>query len=125
MKTLPRILLLDDDDGIALLCLRMLQGTQLSMITSGTVAQALWLMSVQPFDLAICDIGLPDGDGLDFLARFKALCPAAPAIVITASRDPENERLAAQLGVKHFLRKPFRMEDFTSAVRESLPSGRP
>ncbi|MBI3553329.1 MAG: response regulator [Elusimicrobia bacterium] len=122
MKRAPLALLLDDDDAIARLCLRLLQGKELTLITAGTIAQARWLAKSQRFDLLLCDLGLPDGDGLDFVAHFKAEYPAVPAIVMTgAPRRGQAER-AAGLGVARFLLKPFNTHEIKEAVRAALAS---
>ncbi|MEO8351073.1 MAG: DUF4388 domain-containing protein, partial [Chthoniobacteraceae bacterium] len=73
-------------------------------------------------DLFMMDIGLPDGNGLEFLWRMSSAHPNAKAIVLTATPLPEYQMSSAALGVLHFLEKPINPEQLIDIVRCSLSS---
>ena len=70
--------------------------------------------------LFIVDIGLPDGDGIDFLCEMSMLHPESRALVITATPTDDFRERARQLGVLHFLPKPLERRTLLEAVRNLL-----
>ena len=75
--------------------------------------------------LFIVDIGLPDGDGIDFLCEMSMLHPEARALIITATPTEDFRARAKQLGVLHFMAKPLDRRALLDAVKSLLtpPSG--
>ena len=57
--------------------------------------------------LFIVDIGLPDGDGIDFLCEMSMLHPESRALIITSTPTDDYRERAKQLGVLHFMAKPL------------------
>ncbi len=70
--------------------------------------------------LFIVDIGLPDGDGIDFLCEMSMLHPQARALVITSTPSDDFRERATQLGVLHFMTKPLERRALLDAVRNLL-----
>jgi hypothetical protein len=70
--------------------------------------------------LFIVDIGLPDGDGIDFLCEMSLLHPDARALIITSSPTDDSRERARRLGVLHFLAKPLERKILLDAVRRLL-----
>ncbi len=66
--------------------------------------------------LFIVDIGLPDGDGIDFLCEMSMLHPEARALIITATPTDDFRQRAQQLGVLHFMAKPLDRRALLDAV---------
>jgi DNA-binding response OmpR family regulator len=66
--------------------------------------------------LFIVDIGLPDGDGIDFLCEMSMLHPDSRALIITATPSDDFRERARQLGVLHFMAKPLDRRMLLSAV---------
>ncbi|MEO6785896.1 MAG: response regulator [Chthoniobacteraceae bacterium] len=66
--------------------------------------------------LFIVDIGLPDGDGIDFLCEMSMLHPESRALVITATPSDDFRERARQLGVLHFMAKPLDRRTLLNAV---------
>jgi two-component system, NarL family, response regulator LiaR len=56
-------------------------------------------------DIVIVDIGLPDGSGLDVMARYQAECPEASFVVLTSHESPEELKHALQLGASAYCLK--------------------
>lgn len=114
------ILILEDDPNIVRICTRALAGLGLSVIAVGTVAEAVTLVRSRDFALFISDLRLPDGRGLPVVAQFRELRPQASAIVMTGSPNVESEEEAKRLGILAYLRKPFSVDAFQTAVRGAL-----
>lgn len=72
-------------------------------------------------DVALIDIGLPDGMGTALIAELAAEVPAAP-VVLALSGDPATRSLALAAGAVGFFDKPFRgLADFQRAILQHLP----
>lgn len=114
-----RIYLVEDDANLNLILSSYLkqEGWQvLSFLTGNTANQAL----VDPPDLWILDIMLPDIDGYELLKRIKARSPQVPVIFISA-RDADIDRiLGLELGSDDYLPKPFLPRELVIRTRKLL-----
>ena len=86
-----------------------------NLVTCQSIAEARHTITAQQIDLLIVDIGLPDGDGIDFLCEAALLQPQATAIIITATPTEVNRARAEQLGVVQVLSKPIIKEKLVAA----------
>ncbi len=97
------------------------RGYQVDSAASG--ASALDLARQCHPRLIILDLGLPDMDGLEVVARVRAVC-AVPILVISA-RDAEVAKIGAMdAGASDYLAKPFGMDELVRRVRAILASSR-
>jgi two-component system KDP operon response regulator KdpE len=87
--------------------------------TAATADAALTKMAAEPCDVMILDLGLPDTDGKEVIARVREWSDA-PIIVLSA-RDLESEKIAAlDLGADDFVNKPVGVGELLARVRASL-----
>ena len=91
-----------------------------TLLTAGSIAQAREQMAGKFVDLFIVDIGLPDGDGIDFLCEAAVLQPQATAIIVTATPSEDNRARAEQLGVVQLLSKPIQRAALCGAICKLL-----
>jgi CheY-like chemotaxis protein len=91
-----------------------------NLLTAGTLAEARKLAEEKLIELFIVDIGLPDGDGIDFLCEMAILQPQATAVIVTASPTDDNRARAEQLGIIQLLSKPINREKLVEAVSKLL-----
>jgi len=111
-----RILLVEDDDSLR-------KGIELKLAREGhevqsadTVAAALELLTRQRFELAILDISLPDGSGLDVCQQIRAESPETHILMLTA-RDTEMDIVIGyDMGADDYLTKPFSVSVLTGKV---------
>jgi CheY-like chemotaxis protein len=90
------------------------------LVICASVAEARNIITDRPIDLLIVDIGLPDGDGIDFLCEAALLQPQATALIITATPTEANRARAEQLGVVQVLTKPINKEKLVAASMSLL-----
>ena len=112
---MARILLIEDDPDVLQLMEHVLLDYGHDVATAETVAIARILLAAQPFDLAICDVNLPDGSGLDVADAAKAR--GIEALVVT------GYGLTIQAGVLSaydYLLKPLRGHELIAGIERRL-----
>ncbi len=77
----------------------------IDILTAARRDQALACIAQQPFDLAMIDLGLPDGDGVDVVAALRRAQPKALPVVVTIYDDDEHLFPALQAGAFGYLLK--------------------
>ena len=91
-----------------------------TLYTAGSLAAAREIIVDKAIDLFIVDIGLPDGDGIDFLCEAAILHPQATGIIVTATPTEEHRARAEQLGIVQLLSKPIQREKLVASVKKML-----
>ena len=76
---------------------------------------------LQPINVVVLDLNLPDVNGIDLCARIHELNPKLPVVVCTGSTDAANEDGMMNMGVRWYFRKPVPMADLLASVEGSLP----
>ncbi len=116
-----RVLILDDESSLRTALFRVLDRKGLNVITANKIEEAKVLcQSDTHLDLAIVDLNLPDGDGIEFMAHLKALSPATEVIILTGHASIESAIRATQKGAFHFVTKPFNLEELMSLIEKAL-----
>lgn len=103
------VLVVEDDP----LCQRMLNNLlsdqhAIANASDGTGAVDRYL-AVAP-DIMFLDLGLPYADGFDVLKQIMAIDPEAYVVIISGSSDSDSVALAAALGARGFIPKPFPLD---------------
>jgi len=117
---MSRILIVDDD----LASCRTLelhfrsQGHQIA--TAHSAEEGLAAAARQTPELIILDIRLPGRSGLQALPDFKAACPEARLIMITAFHDMDSTIQAMQRGADDYIQKPIDIDELDDAVAKAL-----
>jgi DNA-binding NtrC family response regulator len=117
----PRILIVDDDATLRTALFRALDRKGYQVITAASRKEAEMIsQSEKPIDLALLDLHLPDGDGLELMAHVKGLHSKAQVIILTGFGTIENAVNATQKGAFHFVTKPFNLEEVISLIERAL-----
>jgi len=111
-----KILLVDDDVAILKLCAITLRADGHVVVTCERGSQALQAALREEFDLAICDLNLPDIHGLEVVRAIKMHAPALSVIVMSALDPAEWTAHALEAGAGHFLSKPVRLDALRDEV---------
>ena len=113
------ILLVEDDRSLGeSLQARLSSGGQFVQWCSTRESATAAALS-KPFDLAIIDIGLPDGDGFQ-VARAIAERQNLPFLFLTAMNDAEFRLRAFELGAVDYIPKPFHLKELLLRVERAL-----
>lgn len=110
MDKSERILIVDDDADSALALSKLLERSAHSVKTAGNSAEALAVAAAQPLDLVLCDVGLPDGNGLDLMQQLREQYDL-PCIAITGHALDDEPGLY----VAHLM-KPVDFEELRRAI---------
>lgn len=81
--------------------------------------QARLLVDRHRPELAVVDLSLPDGDGLDLVVELRLLEQPCACVIVTNNLEASVARIAAGLGVSEFLTKPVELERLVMAVHEA------
>ncbi len=112
------ILVVDDEPSIRLAVVRAF--ADLTVREAETCAQALELAREAYPDLCILDQKLPDGSGIDLVAKLKGIDPDLPVVLLTGHGSVDLAVEALKVGVADFLEKPFPLERLRTTVRNLL-----
>jgi DNA-binding NtrC family response regulator len=110
------ILVVEDEDIIRTTLGEFLSGEGFAVEATGTVTDALEIVREHHFDVAICDVQLPDGDGIELINRLQQINPEIFVLVITAYATVENAVDAFKAGAFDYLVKPVIFEDLLNKL---------
>ena len=91
---MKKILLVEDEQIIQVLCRRLLGQMGFDLRVAGSVAEAGEAIKDYPPDLLITDLRLPDGDGVEVIMLLKERAADAKVIIVTGSSSTSKIRLA-------------------------------
>ena len=115
----PIALILEDEREIRQFVRMSLESEGWRVVEAGTVKQGLIEAGTRRPDLVIADLGLPDGDGVDFIRELRTWS-GVPIIVLSA-RTHEGEKVAAlDAGADDFITKPFGVAELLARTRANL-----
>lgn len=116
------ILLVDDTKSLAEMYALALEQSGYNVTAKHSGAELFETLNTDAFapDLLVLDIKLPDMDGLDILARLKAIGFDAPVIIITGHGSINTAVEAMRLGASDFLVKPFPIENLSERADRAL-----
>lgn len=119
-----QILIVDDEKEICSWVARRLIMEKYSCVVATTSKEALHHFYKHQFSLIICDLKIPEMDGLKLLEKMKALDPETMVIMITGYPDIEVAVKAMRMGAYDFIIKPFNLESMVSTVKRALEKKR-
>lgn len=114
------ILIIDDDDMMCTTLSALVQRKGHSATSATTLQQGRILVETQDFDIAFLDVRMPDGNGLDLLARINATSSAPEVIIITGFGDPDGAELAIKSGAWDYIEKGFSIKEITLSLERAL-----
>jgi len=115
----PVALVLEDEREIRQFVRSSLEAEGWLVHEAGTIKQGLVEAGTRRPDLIIADLGLPDGDGVDFIREVRTW--SGVAIIVLSARTREDEKVAAlDAGADDFITKPFGVNELLARTRASL-----
>jgi DNA-binding response OmpR family regulator len=112
-----RVLVVEDDDGIAEPLVRALQREGYDTVRVATGADATRAAGAGPIDLVVLDLGLPDVDGVSVCRALRQADASLPILVLTARSDEIDVIVGLDAGADDYVTKPFRLGELLARVR--------
>jgi DNA-binding NtrC family response regulator len=116
-QTAMSVLLVDDEPDIGLAVGDALRDAGYRVVVATNGAEALDLVTTQPFDVMICDIRLPKLDGLTLFRRTRQESPDTTVILMTAFGAVQDAVAAVKEGAHDYLTKPFDIDEITVRIQ--------
>ncbi|MEL4014105.1 two-component system response regulator KdpE [Dryocola clanedunensis] len=113
------VLIVEDEKEIRRFLRTALEGESLRVYDAETLQRGLLEAATRKPDLVILDLGLPDGDGIDFIRDFRQWSQT-PVIVLSARSDEADKIAALDAGADDFLSKPFGIGELQARLRVAL-----
>ena len=119
---MKRILIVEDDGALGQGIALALDNPEMETVLCQTMQQGRQAWDTAVFDLALLDVNLPDGSGLDLL-RYIRQAGAAPVILLTANDLETDVVTGLELGADDYIVKPFSLAILRARVRARLRGG--
>jgi two-component system, NtrC family, nitrogen regulation response regulator NtrX len=124
MTSHPKILVVDDEEGIRESLASILRDERYSVDAVASGEEALALIGKGEFQVVLLDIWLPGIDGMEALTRIQDL-PRPPAVIMISGHGSiETAVRATKLGAFDFIEKPLSLEKINVLVRNALQQRR-
>lgn len=119
-KAKAHILIVDDENDLRTLLRHILtaQGYQITDAADGE--EAIELIKLQKFDIALLDIQMPNINGIQVLKYIKEHSPQTKAVMLTGYADLKHAMEAKEFGARDFIGKPYKLEDVLSTIEHIL-----
>lgn len=111
------ILIVEDEEIIRVSLSEFLLDEGYDVMSAGTIAEAVRFIRERDFHVAICDVQLPDGDGVNLLRRLLQYNPNVSGLIITAYATVENAVEAFKAGAFDYLVKPVIFDDLANKLQ--------
>ena len=115
-----KLLLLEDDDLLAESLAESLKDNGYLVDLAASLKAAKSLMATEDYELAILDVGLPDGSGLDLLAHWRKQKRSTPILILTARDTWEDKVIGLETGADDYLTKPFHEAELMARLKALL-----
>lgn len=102
-----RVLVVDDELPIRMLLTRMLKGWGYAVRHVGSAVEALEVMAVEPAEILMCDVTMPERDGLWLAREVHAQWPRTAIIMSTGHHDAYTVQTSRKNGAIAYVTKPF------------------
>jgi len=113
------VLIVEDEKEIRRFVRLALESKDLKVFDADTLQRGLIEAATRKPDLVILDLGLPDGDGTDFIRDLRQWS-VIPVIVLSARSDEQDKIAALDAGADDYLTKPFGIGELLARVRVAL-----
>jgi two-component system alkaline phosphatase synthesis response regulator PhoP len=116
-----RLLMVEDERNVADTLMERLRSAGYEVVRAESVLAARRAISEGgPFQLALLDVGLPDGNGFELARLLRERAPATAIIFLTAHASPEDRVRGLELGADDYMGKPFLFRELLLRVQNCL-----
>ncbi len=116
-----QILLVDNEEDLGWIMRKIFHDAGHRFIWTSTAKEGMKrFKKSRNLDIAIIDLKLDEGSGLTFIKNAKMVNEKVKFIIITAFGTPNAKKRARQLGVRHFLDKPMKIETLLDIINKNF-----
>jgi DNA-binding NtrC family response regulator len=120
MSSHPNLLIVDDEASLLDFLALLFQSESYAVETARSVEEARKSLERSSYDLVLCDILMPDGNGLDLLKEIKANGNHTAVIMMTAYTSTKSAIEAMKLGAADYVSKPFDVDELKIVAQKAL-----
>jgi CheY-like chemotaxis protein len=127
-KTAKTVLVIDDETLVRATVARMVEREGHRVLQAANGIEGLSVFKRERIDVVVCDIIMPEKEGIETIGELRRTNPALKIIAISGGGRTENVDflgMAERLGADYVLAKPFGRDEFTTLLRKSLAAGHP
>ncbi len=118
-----RVLIVEDNPKLATSLQKGLREHGYAAEACNTGFEGEDLAAVEPYDLILLDLMLPDRDGVEVCRNLRRRCVETPILMLTALSGTENKVAGLDAGADDYLTKPFEFEELLARMRALLRRG--
>ena len=115
-----RILVIEDEEKIATFIERGLKEQHYTVDIASDGTTGLYLAEINPYDIIILDLKLPDCDGLSICKELREKKITSPILMLTARSGINDRVIGLDSGADDYLTKPFAFEELLARIRALL-----
>jgi DNA-binding response OmpR family regulator len=119
-----RVLVVEDEQKVANALREGLEGEGYDVAVEHTGEGAFFRLNSDTFDVILLDLGLPERDGIQVLAKLRERGVETPVLVLTARDALEDRVLGLNTGADDYLVKPFAFAEVEARIRALVRRGR-
>ena len=120
-----KILIIDDEVQIRSLLARMLELEGYEVCQAGDCKAAIKQLEIQSPDVALCDVFLPDGNGVDLVLNIKKIAPNVEVILLTAHGNIPDGVQAIKNGAFDYITKGDDNNKIIPLISRAVETGQP
>jgi two-component system response regulator PilR (NtrC family) len=116
----PRLLIVDDEKSLRDMLSVLFHKQGFEVLSAANYTEGVAAAVRNSPDVILCDIKMPDGNGLDLLSRVREEGLPTPVIMITAHTSTEDAVEAMKRGATDYISKPFNNDELLLVVRRAI-----
>jgi two-component system alkaline phosphatase synthesis response regulator PhoP len=120
MSSPTRLLLVEDERNVAETLMERLRAEGFQVRRADSVASARRAIAESEVELALLDVGLPDGNGFQLARLVREHAPGTAIIFLTAHATPEDRVRGLELGADDYIGKPFNFRELLLRINNCL-----
>lgn len=119
-----RVLVVEDEEGVREFSAAALEGNGYTVFTAGTAEEAMLVFQLEKgdFDVVLCDVVLPDRNGVQLVDEILAAKPELSVLLCSGYTGLKSQRSVIQERGFRFMQKPFALFDLLKTLKEVLSS---
>ena len=119
-----RVLIVDDELPVRILLARMVKSWGYAVTHCESAVEAMKVMAGEPADILLCDVAMPEYDGVRLAAEVHKQWPHTAVIMCTGRQDSHTIQTSRRAGAVAYVTKPFNPYLLREAVDDAFKAGR-